>query len=224
MIPLLVSVNAKPALLMPNWPEPCTVLPTSITRVPPLVLKTRLLGLSDKFNVPPPLKVRVPPPVLRIRSVKLPAELSEMVPAFRMSVPVTVKLLPSLTTRPLPPASCRLATDPLPVRVTVLVPSMMQAFAEELGVPLVQFPGTVQEPLASLQVVEGPPKLPHWDRAGPAAKERHSRSKNREGMAQDALPDKPRRRTTKLPLAAKAEFCTAPPRRLRMSKRQIPRT
>ena len=125
--------------------------------------------------------MRVPPPVLRIRSVKLPAELSEMVPALIMSLPVTVKLLPSLTTKPLPPASCKLATAPPPVRVTVLVPSMMQAFVEELGVPLVQFPGTVQEPLASLQVVEGPPKLPHWDRAGPAAKERQSTSRRREG-------------------------------------------
>src|SRR5260370_7054568 len=119
---------------MRNWPEPCTVLPTSITRVPPLVLKTRLLGLSDKFNVPPPLKVRVPPPVLRIRSVKLPAELSEMVPAVRMSVPVTLKLLPSLTTRPLPPASCRLYTDPLPARHPLLVPSVIQPLAVNLTV------------------------------------------------------------------------------------------
>jgi hypothetical protein len=93
--------------------------------------------------------------------VKLPVEFSEIVPAFRTSVPVTVRALPLLTTKPLPLASCRLATDPLPMTATVLVPSMMQAFVEELRVPLVQLPATDQEPLASFQVLDGAPKLPH---------------------------------------------------------------
>jgi hypothetical protein len=126
-----------------------------------------------------------------------------------MLVPVTVKLLPLLTTRPLPPASCRLATDPPPLRVTVLVPSMMQAFVEAVGLPPFQFPGMLQSPLPSVQVVEGAPKLPHWACVVPAAKDRDS-TIIRESMGQDAIENGRRGRTTRLPVAAKAEFCTDP--------------
>ena len=87
----------------------------------------------------------------------------------------------------LPLAICRPLALPFVSRVTVLVPSKMQAFVEALGVPLVQLPATPQEPLPSLQVVDGALKLPHWARTCPAAKERDSTSMSREGRAQDAI-------------------------------------
>jgi hypothetical protein len=84
--------------------------------------------------------------------------------------------------------SCRPLAFPVVSRVTVLVPSRIQAFVEALGVPFVQLPATAQEAVPSVQVVEGALKLPHWDRTCSAAKERDSRSISMEGTAQDASP------------------------------------
>ena len=53
----------------------------------------------------------------------------------------------------LPAASCRLAVLPVPDKVTVLVPSIMQAFVPLVGTPAFQLPPTVQLPLPSVQVV-----------------------------------------------------------------------
>ena len=58
-------------------------------------------------------------------------------------------LKPEFMVRPLPPASCRLSTLTFAESVTVLTPSTMQTFVEELSgkVAGVQLPLTVQLPL-----------------------------------------------------------------------------
>ncbi len=71
MLPALLSVKAKPALLMPSWPAPWMALPASLIRVSEPVAKMRLFGLLDIASVPPPASSTVP---LTCRSVKLPVE------------------------------------------------------------------------------------------------------------------------------------------------------
>src|ERR1700723_4595873 len=94
----------------------------------------------------------------------------------------------------LPLASCRAATLPFVFRVTALVPSTIHAFVEALGVPLVQLPLTPQDPLLSLQVVDGPLKVPHCARTCVAAMETDSVRVSRKGRARRAIPNECRRR------------------------------
>ena len=81
MVPLLLRKKAKPALLIPSWPEPWIVLPASLIRVSVPVAKMRLLGLLDIASVPPPASSTVP---LTCRSVKLPVEFCASVPVGLM--------------------------------------------------------------------------------------------------------------------------------------------
>src|ERR1700685_2578820 len=148
-----------------------------------------------------PELAREPPAVLLI------------VPELKLAPEPRLRLAPAPIFKPLPLASCRPSAFPFVPRVTltVLVPSKIQAFVEASGVPLVQLPATLQEPVPSLQVVEGPTNLPHWAPACPAANERDSISMSRKGKAQDAIPKERWERIAGLAIKEKTEHFMGPP-------------
>jgi hypothetical protein len=107
-----------------------------------------LAVLLDMVIVPPPLSVTFAAPI--DRSVKLPVEFIEIVPALLIVLPLTLSVVPLLKLKAsvLDPRVRLAVTAPLIFSVTVEPAVLMHELVLLVGMPALQLPATFQSPVA----------------------------------------------------------------------------